>query len=248
MTEINSSDRINKELVEILSKDSGYFGRVNTWGQRLTKYEYIGYELTDDFLPVLEKLSEKQRVTLIRTMNYFRMHAQPLGGMLRIEKTEGLYNLFAEISWSHFMTVIMFGMLELVVRNEEGSKLNKNGDLMDKGVEIKKFLERNLPSDIKESVVERYTFRISSEKNGKCSDFSSVVDHLWNEIRCGFIHEAGFDSKGLEWSQLSGLGTRENPIKVTSDVPMQELLQLTWLAILNSFGYTGSLVLPKSNR
>ena len=245
MTTKNPLQEINNKLIEILSQDSGYFGMVKTWGQRPRMHEYIGYELTEDFYPVLEKLSEKQRKTLVGVMNYFYIHAHPLKDMLKPEKEEDLYTFFAKISWSHFMTVVMFGMLELVVKNETGVKLSKNGSLLDKGSKIKEFLERNLSDDIKKDVTERYSFRISSEKKGKCPDFSSVIDHMWQDIRCGFIHEAGIESKGLEWSSFSGVGTKKNPITIERDVPMPEWLQLTWQSIFNSYGYKGKLILPK---
>jgi hypothetical protein len=48
----------------------------------------------------------------------------------------------------------------------------------------------------------------------------------------------------MEWTTLRGIGSQEDPIVLGSDVPMQELLQITWQAILNSYGYTGQLILP----
>jgi hypothetical protein len=41
------------------------------------------------------------------------------------------------------------------------------------------------------------------------------------------------------------MGTKEDPFKIHEDVPMQEFMRITWLAILKSYGYQGSLNLPK---
>ena len=49
--------KINQKLIEILSQESGYFGRVDTWGQMSTKYEYIGYELDTEFSLTLQTRS-----------------------------------------------------------------------------------------------------------------------------------------------------------------------------------------------
>ncbi len=76
-------------------------------------------------------------------------------------------------------------------------------------------------------------------------NFSDVIDHLWYQIRSGFIHDAGIESKGLEWGTLSGIGTKDDPITTKHDVPMEEWLQIIWQAILNSYGYKGLLQHPK---
>lgn len=44
------------------------------------------------------------------------------------------------------------------------------------------------------------------------------------------------------------MGTEDDPIRTKTDVPMPEWLQLTWQAILNSYGYKGKLEHPKLNR
>jgi hypothetical protein len=143
----------------------------------------------------------------------------------------------------------MFGMLEVAVIGTDFEKRNSGGHLIDKGESIKSFLEKYLPTDLKEDIAKRYTVDESFKSDEKLESFSKVIDHLWKEIRSGFVHEAGIESKGLEWSKFGGgRGTREDPIRIRSDVPMQELLQMTWQAILNSLGYKGLLKLPKYKR
>ncbi|MFA5230722.1 MAG: hypothetical protein WC422_05220 [Candidatus Paceibacterota bacterium] len=232
--------KINEKLIDILSEKKGYLGRVKKWGQRPAKYEYIGYEMTKDFSCVLRKMSVNQIKSLVKVMNYFVIHAQPARSMLDNDPDK----FTAEIAWSHFMTMIMFGMLEVVVMTQPYVKLNKKGYLLYKGEEIKKFLEKNIPRNTKESIVERYQVEeIFNHK--KPTNFGEVVDHLWHNIRCGFTHNAGIESKGLEWYTLEGAGSKNDPIILRQDVPMQEWLQVTWQAILNSFGYKGLLELPK---
>jgi len=235
--------KTNQKLVEVLGKEKGYFGRVNTYGQRPTKYEYIGYELTEDFMPILEKMSEEQRKNLVKIINYFEMHVNPLRKLLNTDGDSGLYDLYSEIAWSHFMTVVMFGMLEVAVKLTSCAKYDKKKYLI-KLKSIKCFLETNLSQGIKDNISARYRV----EKNlstTKINNFSDVIDHLWSEIRSGFIHEAGLQSKGLEPMVFGdGDGSESNPIRVESDVPMHEFLKITWQAILNSYGYKGLLKSP----
>ncbi|MBI5530233.1 MAG: hypothetical protein HY918_01905 [Candidatus Doudnabacteria bacterium] len=47
------NEKINRKLIEVLSPESGYFGRVHSWGQEQQKYIQIGYELSEEFLPTL---------------------------------------------------------------------------------------------------------------------------------------------------------------------------------------------------
>lgn len=241
---IENSKLILQKLKEILSVEKGYFGRVYTWGQRPTEYEYVGYEMTKDFSDVLQNMSADQVKNLVTVINYFEMHAQPARSMLDAKVEGHSYKLYSEIAWSHFMTMIMFGMLEVVVAKKPYAKLNKKGDLIDKGKEIKKFLEKYLSAEIKESIAHRYRVE-EMFKHKKPTNFSEVVDHLWRDIRCSFAHNAGLESKGLEWYTLEGAGSKNDPITIKQDVPVQEWLQVTWQAILNSFGYKGLLELPK---
>jgi hypothetical protein len=236
---LNDLIKTNRKLVELLSPERGYFGRVPTYGQRPKKYEFIGYELSEDFLPTLQNMSESQRKNLIDIMNYFEIHAHPLRKLLDIKQEEQLYKFYSKLAWSHFMTVVMFGMLEMATKGERGVQLSRKHQRM------KDFLEENLPEEIKESIVERYSVEEISDYEEEIESFSDVVDHLWHQIRSGFIHDAGVESKGLEWHELTGVGTKDDPITIKSDVPMQEWLQITWQAILNSYGYTGSLDLLK---
>lgn len=235
----NDLEKINRKLVEILSQEKGYFGRVFTWGQGPTEYKYIGYELTEDFLPTLQKMSDSQRENLTRIINYFDIYALPLKTLLVTSEKEQLYSFNYETAWSHFMTVIMFGMLEIAVKGKRGLFLNKKGE------KIKDFLEINLPKEIKENIAERYSVEEIFKYKKKIKNFSDVVDHLWGQIRSGFIHDVGIEARGLEWHWFEGIGTKDNPMTLKSDVPMQELLQITWQAILNSYGYKGVLKLPK---
>ncbi len=231
--------KINQRLIEILSPKRGYFGRVYTWGQRPTEYEYVGYELTEDFLPTLQGMSEDQRKNLAMIMSYFEIHAHPLKYLLDTNQKEQLYKLYSEIAWSHFMTVVMFGMLEIAVKGKRGVWLDK------KFQKIKSFLENNLSKKLKESIAERYSVEEMFNYKKEIKNFSDVIDHLWYQIRSGFIHDAGIESKGLEWGTLSGIGTKDDPITTKHDVPMEEWLQIIWQAILNSYGYKGLLQHPK---
>lgn len=235
--------KINQKLVEVLSQDKGYFGRVDTWGQRPTKYEYIGYELTEDFLPTLEKMSDEQQKNLTMIVTHFEIHAHPLKNILAAEEGEHtLYKFYSEISWSQFMTVVMFGILELAIKGKRKSWLNS------KRQKIVKFLEDNLPIEVKNDIAKRYKVEEVFKYNKEIKTFSDVINHLWYEVRSGFIHDGGIESRGMEWSSLKGMGSQEDPITISQDVPMQELLQITWQAILNSFGYKGQLKLPKYKR
>lgn len=228
--------KINKHLHKILSKEMGYFGCVFTWHQRDTDYEYIGYELTDDFYSTLTTLPTEKIRNLVDIMNYFEIHANPLKKLLPVKsEVHDPYEYYSKIAWSHFMITVMFGMLEVAVKGERKRKLNG------KGYAIKLFLCNNLPEDTKKSIHKRYKVDKDFEYNKKIENFSDVVDHLWSEIRSGFIHDNGFESIGLEWNFLTGLGTKDDPLVFHENVPVAEFLQITWQAILNSFGYTGKL-------
>mgnify|MGYP001579937621 CR=1 FL=1 len=233
--------KINQKLIEILSQESGYFGRVSIWGQTLNEYEQIGFVPTEDFNPMLLSMTDEQRKNLVMIMTYFEIHARPLKNLLNAEKTEQLYKFYSEIAWSHFATVVVFGMLEVAVKGKRGLWLNK------KGSKIKKFLEDNLPQEKKDDVVRRYSVE-EMFKHTKPKTFSEVVDHLWKHVRGGFVHDVGIESKGLEYNSLIGIGTKDEPIRIKQDVPMPEWLQLIWQAILNSYGYKGKLEHSKFDR
>ena len=233
---------INSKLIDVLSEDKGYFGRINTWEQRLTKYEFIGYKLDTDFLTILDKMSPEQKKNLVKIINYFDIHAGSLKRMLVEDKKESLYDFYSEWAWSHFMTVVMFGMLEVAVKITDCVVWNnKKKRYINKHKSIKSFLETYLPQNIRNDLVKKY----KTEDDITLNSFSEVVEHLWIEIRSGFIHDAGINYKGLEWTTFEGVGTKEDPITIGEDVPMQELMKITWLAILRSYGYQGSLELPK---
>lgn len=236
-----SVQKINQHLKDILGPDKGYFGRVSTWGQMLNEYEQIGFVPTEDFGPMLSSMTDEQQKNLVMIMTYFEIHAHPLKNLLNAEKSEQLYKLYSEIAWSHFATVVMFGMLEVAVKGQKGLWLERKGE------KIKKFLDDNLPQKTKDDVVRRYSTE-DIFKHAKHQTFGEVIDHLWGNVRGGFVHDVGPESKGLEYHSLVGIGTKEEPISFKSDVPMPEWLQLTWQAILNSYGYTGKLEHPEIDR
>lgn len=63
---ISDLEKINKKLVEVLGPERGYLGRIFTWGQKPTEYEFIGYELTGDFSNTLKNMSDEQKKALLR--------------------------------------------------------------------------------------------------------------------------------------------------------------------------------------
>ena len=240
MTNSAKEQKINQYLKSILGPEKGYFGRVDTWGQTPNKYEQIGFVPTEDFEPMLSSITDEQRKNLVMIITYFEIHAHPLKNLLNANDPEQLYKFYSEIAWSHFATVVMFGMLEVAVKGQRGLWLKKKGE------KIKKFLEDNLPKDIKDDVVRRYSTE-DIFKHAKHQTFGEVIDHLWGNVRGGFVHDIGLESKGLEYGTLIGMGTKDDPIRTKTDVPMPEWLQLTWQAILNSYGYKGKLEHPKLN-
>lgn len=234
-------EKFNINLAEMIGPECGFFGRIYTWGQGSTEYKYVGYIFSEDFLPTLKQISPEQRKLLAMIMIYFEMHMRPLKRLLEREK-ESLYNFYSDHAWSHFATVVMFGMLEIAVKRERGVWLKS------KGARIREFLENHLPTETKEDITKRYKVEELFAPKKPITDFGSVVDHMWEEVRGGFVHDAGIQSRGMEWTTLKGLGSKDDPIRINSDVPMQEWLQLTWQAILNSLGYKGRLELPRYDR
>lgn len=230
----SSFAEISQHLKEVLGPEKGYFGRVFTWGQTPNKYEQIGFTPTEDFEPMLSGMSNEQRKNFVMIMTYFEIHIHPLKNLLNANESEQLYKFYSEIAWSHFSTVVMFGMLEVATKGQKGVRLK------DKGTKIKKFLEDNLSQKTKDDVVKRYCVEeVFNHKQPKT--FNEVVSHLWANVRGGFIHDVGIESLGLEYGTLIGMGTKDDPFRTKNDVPMQEWLQMTWQAILNSYGYTGKL-------
>ncbi len=233
--------KIEQHLKEILGPDKGYFGRIINWAQEPNQYIQIGFIPTQDFKPMLLEMTEEQQKNLVALITYFEIHMRPLKNLLNANDSTALYKLYSEIAWSHFATVVMFGMLEVAVKGKKGLWLD------DKGKKIKNFMGENLSNETKDSVVRRYSTE-NIFNHSKHRTFNEIMDHLWGNVRGGFIHDVGLESKGLEYTNFSGgIGSREDPIKVKSDVPMQEWLQLTWQAILNSYGYAGKLEHPRVN-
>lgn len=231
----DDTDEVFQRLKETLGSEKGYFGRVYTYGQRPTKFEYIGYMLEDDFLEILKNMDKDQQTNLKDILNYFEAHSAQLKKILLNTQDDIVDEFFSEIAWSHFMMVIMFGMLEIAVKGKRGIGLNE------KGKKITNFLEKNLTEEYKKNITKRYIG--SDEKT--FNKFCDVIDDLWSKIRSGFIHDGLTINKiPLEWTITKGEGTKNNPITFQQVVPMQELLQMTWQSVLHSYGYKGELKLP----
>lgn len=236
--------KIKNKLIDVLSADKGYFGRIDTMGQRPNRYEFIGYELDTDIMPILEALSDNEIKCLVKIINYFEIHVNPLKKLIDRGDKQNLYDFYSDWAWSHFMTVVMFGMLEVAAKNTPSCVVwrDKQKGHIKKNKSIEAFLIKFLPVDTRDSIVKRY----KTENDVTLYSFTDVTKHLWDEVRSGFVHEASVHPIGMEWIVLSdGIGTKENPIQIAGYVPMQELLQITWQAILNSFGYTGLLKIAR---
>lgn len=240
MSDEKSIEKVNQSLLRVLSKENGYFGRVFTWGHGANDYEYIGYELTKDFYPVLEDMSSKEIDSLVKIINYFQIHAAPLKEMLPLERSSELPDIFAPTAWSHFMIIIMFGMLEVVAKQSEHKILKDNG-YMHKFKSVKAFLRDNLPTDVKKEIVKDY----KTPDGSQLDSFDDILWHLWQDLRSGFVHEAEIKSLGLEWTEIEGMGTENEPLEFNKNIPMQEWMRYTWLAILRNYGYEGRIELPE---
>jgi hypothetical protein len=234
---------ITKSLEKLLSKEGGLFGHVKTWGMQKEPYEFIGYELSEDFAPTLRVMTDVQRKNLFSIMTYFEIHSKPLKEILLVvqSKNNNIETIFHETAWSHFMTIVMFGMLEVAVKISPLAIKNEKGYLK-KQESIRVFLLTHIALEKQKDIAKRYFIEPSLSLKKSVSSFSEVIDHLWSEIRSGFVHEAGLQSKGLDWTAFSGgVGTKEDPITVHTDVPMAELLKITWEVVLVSYGYKGHL-------
>ncbi len=234
---------VEKSLTKLLSKESGLFGHVRTWGMRKEPYEFIGYELSETFVPTLESMTDVQRKNLFSIMAYFEIHARPLKEILLVVQSKGdsVETIFHEIAWSHFMTIVMFGIIEVAVKISPSAITNKSGYLK-KRESIQAFLSEHIPIEKQKDIAKRYYVEPSLSSKKSVNSFPEVIDHLWFEIRSGFIHDVGLQSKGLDWTAFGGgIGTEDDPITVHTDVPIAELLQITWQAVLTSYGYKGFL-------
>jgi hypothetical protein len=235
---------IAKKLKELLSRESGLFGHQRTWGMKKEPYEFIGYELSEEFVPTLELMTDIQRKNLFSIMSYFEIHAKPLKEILLAVQSKGknFEIIFHETAWSHFMIIVMFGILEVAVKISPLAHRYENGYLKKKK-SIQDFLLAYIPITKQEDVVRRYYIEATLSSKKSVSSFSELIDHLWFEVRGEFVHDAGLQSKGLDWTAFGGgNGTKDDPIMVHTDVPVAELLQITWQAILKSYGYKGLLI------
>jgi hypothetical protein len=232
---------INKKLIEILSREKGYLGRYETFELKPNKYEFIGYELSESFVPILNNLEKKDVKKFTRMLTYFELHASPLKRVFNEQDSNSLDNFYSKVAWSHFITLIMFGLLEFAVKDTPWAINKKNSVYLDKIKSIKNFLDGNLSEEVKSGITRRYR----TLDYIRFKTFDEVITHMWGEIRSGFVHDIGIEYKDSQWESFSGSGTKEDPFVYTQDVPMQEFLQITWQAILNSFGYTGTIRHPK---
>ena len=238
-------EKIKDRLIDVLSKDSGYFGRIDTLGLRPSRYEFIGYQLNTDIMPLLITLSERNLNCLMKIINYFEIHANPLKKLIirKDGQKQSVYDIYSDLAWSHFMTVVMFGMLEVAAKNSPSciKWKNKQKGYFDKYKRIENFLIKFLSEETQKDIAKRY----KTEDNNRFNSFTDVTKHMWDKIRSGFVHEASLQNIGMEWIIFGGgIGTREDPIEIEAYVPMQELIKITWQAILNSLGYDGLLEEP----
>lgn len=210
-------------------------------GLRNEEYVNIGIELSDDFCPILESMDINQYSNFFKVVTYFEIHASPLRKLFLIDERDFLDRFNSEIAWSHFMTLILFGMIEIACKRVYPEEVNKKGDLKEKGKNIKKFLNQFMDKELRLDVAKRYKVDDKFSEGINIEKFDDVVDHLWGNIRCGFVHDATIESKSLESYSMSGMGSEDDPIILTTDVSVHEWMKIIWQAILKSHGYIGTL-------
>ena len=198
-------------------------------------------EFFDDFYPILEGMDINQYSNFFKIVTYFEIHASPLSKLFIVDEEDFLDKFNSEIAWSHFMTLILFGMIEIACKRVYPDDISKKGDLKDKGKNIKKFLNEYLDEELKLDIAKRYKVDNKFSEGISIEKFDDVVDHLWSNIRCGFVHDATIESKSLESYSMSGLGSEDDPIKLATDVAVHEWVKIIWQAILKSHGYMGTL-------
>lgn len=242
MKTIEVRNSIHHTLLRVIDPKSGLFGRGKAYGKNSQAYTNVGFELSTDFEPTLGVMSDAKIDALYKILVYFEAHMHPLQNLLRASDSEDArHQHLAKTAWSHFSTVIMFGILEIAVKTNGETPPKPNVELREKGKKISDFLRNNLPPNIKDGVKARYSDE-GPLPNGRFKSFEDIIDHLWKVIRGGFVHDDALRSIGVEYIEFSNaVGTLKDPIEITSNVPMQEWLQLTWQAILNSYGYKGIL-------
>lgn len=229
--------KLKERFIDIFSPSSHLFGRVRTHGRSENKFEWNGCAVDKYTFDFVDRLSPAERKDLAKILTYFEIHMRPL--RLLLEEDE----ILNEIAWSHFATLIMFGMLEVAVKvRQEG--ISSDSKLENKGRKIRDFLELHLPDSTKQALTQRYKTNIIRDKSVRKGNFKEVTQHLWEEVRSEFTHSAGihwlgFEFGGLEQSNEKG-GT---VITFWQDVPIQEWLILTWQAIFHSFSSEKELII-----
>ncbi len=239
---------VNAKLASLLGEEAGLLGKIYSWGYGTNeKYINVGVELSDDFYPILEAMDINQYSNFFKIVTYFEIHASPLSKFFIMDEDDFLDKFNSKIAWSHFMTLILFGMTEIACKRVYPDEISGKGDLKDKGKNIKKFLNEYLDEELKLDIAKRYKVDDKFSEGISIKKFDDVVDHLWSNIRCGFVHDATIESNSLESYSMSGLGSKDDPIKLATDVAVHEWVKIIWQAILKSHGYMGTLEYCKTN-
>ncbi len=234
--------KVNEKLISLLSEETGLFGKIYSWGYGTNeKYVNVGVELSDDFYPVLENMDINQYSNFFKIITYFEIHASPLSKLFHINEKDFLDEFYSKIAWSHFITLILFGMIEIACKRVYPDEVDTRGNLKEKGNNIKKFLNQYLADELKLDITKRYKVDDTFSEGVNIEKFDDVINHLWSSIRCGFVHDATIESKSLESYSMSGLGSKEDPIRLATDVAVHEWIKIIWEAILKSHGYLGTL-------
>jgi hypothetical protein len=236
-------EKINDKLNEIFAVSNGYFGTVDTWGLQAAKYVNIGCVPSLETLDCVKALNVKQLNDLMRMIVYFEMHMKPLKSMIDVQSENTLDKWHKQTAWSHFATVIMFGLIEVAVKTIE---LNKDIDeyLNEKGKNIYSFLNKYISEEQQADIVQRYKSKNTIFNRPNVTNFKGVVADLWDEFRSGFVHSAGVHSVPLEPTSITNGGQTKEGYQIMAlhtEVPMYEWLIIAWQAILNSYGYKGKL-------
>lgn len=245
MSEHKHKPRIKERFRNIFTPSSHFFGRTRAFWKAENKFEWVGCVPESGFYDFLGSLSDEEQMQLAKILTYFEIHMGPLRLLLENSEDE----IPEGLAWSHFATIIMFGMLEVAVKIiEKNAKFDSR--LYDTGKELYSFLDKYLENETKESIKRRYKKDQYASNPAPSESFQEVVQHLWAEIRCGFAHSVGIHSVGLEFGGLRLAGEKDGVPVITnwSNVPMSEWLVVTWKAILTSYGFNGRLALTDTSQ
>lgn len=243
-----TAEELDVKIKDVFSVSNGYFGRVNTYGQTKNEFEFLGLYCKTSYLPWLESLNNEQRRELLRITSYFEIHMRPLKKLLYIDEKDYIDRFSSEMAWSHFATTIFFGILEVAIKLRD-KNMAIDDYLRYKLKNILAFLNQNLSQQEKDSVVSRYKYksRDNTKHNGT---FNAVVKDMWDEVRSGFTHDAGFERAGLENAFFVDAGVKKDGIPVltiSEDVSIQDWLQITWQSIFNAYGFGDDLIAVTSD-